>query len=118
MLATLSTTGTVRLWQMPEGRLLAEKRPGGLPPTDQEMLGPAGLGFSPDGRLLVAPRGEGVWVMDVERQREVVVLRGHGGRVRAAAFSPDGTKVVSASDDGTARVWGLEDSQEVSSRLC
>ena len=32
-------------------------------------------------------------------------LRGHGGSVYGAAFSPDGTRIVTASDDGTARVW-------------
>ena len=29
----------------------------------------------------------------------------HQGEVRAAAFSPDGARVVTASADGTARVW-------------
>jgi hypothetical protein len=35
-----------------------------------------------------------------------VVLRGHDNRIVAAVFSPDGTRVVTASDDQTARVWG------------
>ena len=29
----------------------------------------------------------------------------HEGKVSYAAFSPDGTRIVTASDDGTARVW-------------
>ena len=33
------------------------------------------------------------------------VLRGHERSVNSAAFSPDGTRIVTASDDGTARVW-------------
>ncbi|MBN1205086.1 MAG: CHAT domain-containing protein [Myxococcaceae bacterium] len=33
------------------------------------------------------------------------VLRGHRGPVRTAALSADGTRVVTASKDGTARVW-------------
>ncbi len=36
------------------------------------------------------------------------VLRGHRGPVRAAVFSADGTRVVTASRDGTARVWRAE----------
>ncbi len=34
-----------------------------------------------------------------------LVLRGHEGRLTTAAFSPDGSRVVTASTDGTARVW-------------
>jgi hypothetical protein len=33
------------------------------------------------------------------------ILRGHTGRVWAAAFSPDGSRVITTSSDGTARLW-------------
>ena len=32
-------------------------------------------------------------------------LKGHGDAVKSAAFSPDGARIVTASSDGTARVW-------------
>ena len=32
-------------------------------------------------------------------------LKGHGATVNDAAFSPDGKRIVTASDDGTAEVW-------------
>jgi hypothetical protein len=32
-------------------------------------------------------------------------IEGHGGAVRAVAFSPDGQFVLTGSDDGTARLW-------------
>lgn len=32
-------------------------------------------------------------------------LEGHEGLVRGAAYSPDGTRIVTCSEDGTARVW-------------
>lgn len=32
-------------------------------------------------------------------------LQGHTGLVNAAQLSPDGSRVVTASEDGTARVW-------------
>ena len=31
--------------------------------------------------------------------------RGHAGEVRSVAFSPDGTRIVTGSDDRTAKVW-------------
>ena len=33
------------------------------------------------------------------------VLVGHDDTLRSAAFSPDGTRIVTASDDKTARIW-------------
>jgi WD40 repeat protein/TPR repeat protein len=42
----------------------------------------------------------------------VMALAGHSARVNYASFSPDGTRVVTASNDHTARIWdaagGLE----------
>ena len=34
-----------------------------------------------------------------------VVLRGHEAGLTSVAFSPDGTRIVTASVDGTARIW-------------
>jgi WD40 repeat protein len=43
-----------------------------------------------------------------ETKTPVVVLNGHTEWVRSATFSPDGTRIVTASEDGTARVWDLQ----------
>jgi len=37
----------------------------------------------------------------------------HGDRVNAIAYSPDGTKLVSASRDGTVRIWDLGNGREL-----
>ena len=42
---------------------------------------------------------------DAATGAEVAVLKGHENWVSSAAFSPDGTRVVTASRDKTARVW-------------
>ena len=39
------------------------------------------------------------------RNREKVDLLGHSGAVWSVAFSPDGKRVVTGSDDNTTRVW-------------
>ncbi len=36
---------------------------------------------------------------------ELLTLKGHIEDVSTASFSPDGSRVVTASDDGTAKVW-------------
>ena len=40
--------------------------------------------------------------------RSPVVLKGHAQDVNSAAFSPDGARIVTASDDSTARVWSAD----------
>jgi len=37
-----------------------------------------------------------------------IELKGHTDGVMFAAFSPDGKKIVTASNDKTARIWTLE----------
>jgi WD40 repeat protein len=51
-------------------------------------------------------------VIDLQTGGEVVRLA-HEGRVRAAAFSPDGRYLLTASEDRSTRVWDLEGKREV-----
>lgn len=39
------------------------------------------------------------------RTNSCLLLRGHKGGILYAAYSPDGTKIVTASEDHTARIW-------------
>jgi WD40 repeat protein len=43
----------------------------------------------------------------------VTVLHGHSDSVVSAAFSPDGTRIVTASWDKTARIWDVATGEEI-----
>jgi WD40 repeat protein len=49
-----------------------------------------------------------VSLRDVQGNAEVRQFIGHTAAVNAAAFSPNGQYVLTASDDMTARLWGAE----------
>ena len=49
-----------------------------------------------------------VRVFEARGGARVSVFAGHSGPVYSAAFSPDGTSIVTASDDRTARIYRCE----------
>ena len=42
-----------------------------------------------------------------------MALKGHKKEVYSASFSPDGTRIVTASKDGTARIWDAKTGQPI-----
>jgi WD40 repeat protein/tRNA A-37 threonylcarbamoyl transferase component Bud32/TPR repeat protein len=36
---------------------------------------------------------------------QLLALNGHSGKLRSAVFSPDGRRIATSADDGTARIW-------------
>ncbi|MEH2243716.1 WD40 repeat domain-containing protein, partial [Nostoc sp.] len=45
-------------------------------------------------------------------------FKGHQGAVRGVSFSPDGKTIATASDDGTARLWPVENLDQLLVRGC
>jgi WD40 repeat protein/tetratricopeptide (TPR) repeat protein len=76
-----------------------------------------GVALSPDGRLAssggdarngLPQRGPTpVRIWDVATGQTIRILRGHGGPVWTTAFSPDGTRVLTGSEDRTMKLWDL-----------
>ena len=46
-------------------------------------------------------------------RRERVILDGHGATLWGGAFSPDGTRLVTAAEDGTAHLWNVAAGTEI-----
>ena len=63
--------------------------------------------FSPGGSRVVPVGDSTARLWDAASGRAIVALTGHEGSVRSAAFSSDATRIVTASDDETARIWDV-----------
>jgi WD40 repeat protein/DNA-binding SARP family transcriptional activator len=99
-----SSDGGVRVWDAVTGEQRAEFRSGGA--------GILSAAASPDGRFVVGGDQVGaVWVWDLDTSERVHRLDAHTGAVGGLAFGADGT-LVTASEDGTARVWDLATGRE------
>jgi WD40 repeat protein len=79
---------------------------GGIGPGFAEPARPATLGFSPDGRVLVARSADrSVRLWDVEAAKELGRFKGHDGAIETVAVSTDGKTVASGSADTTVLLW-------------
>jgi eukaryotic-like serine/threonine-protein kinase len=64
------------------------------------------MSFSPDGRLLATPHGNGTVILwDVRTRAMVGELTGHRGLVISAKFSPDGELLATGGLDGSVCLW-------------
>jgi WD40 repeat protein/DNA-binding SARP family transcriptional activator len=93
-------TGDVEVWDLGSGERVQVLRGAGVA---------YGLTWSADGRRIAVAGADGtVRVFDTEDGQLEVVLRGHERAVNAAAFSPDGSRLVSIDEGEEVRVWTLD----------
>jgi len=97
-LAAISFTGQATVFDARSMRELAR-----LPSSSGSLAVFTG-DFRPDGNRL-ATAGDVARVWNWRTGEEGARLVGHKGIVHSAAFSKDGRRLVTASEDGTAKVW-------------
>ena len=107
---TVSEDAPARVWNTTTGQPVAALR--SLSPDS--IIAPA---FDPSGsRVVTASRSQAqaqAQIWDARNGRPLATLTGHQGPIRSVEWSPDGTKVITASADGTARVWSAGTGEEL-----
>jgi tricorn protease-like protein len=97
---------TIRVWEVPTGKLLANLETSG----GSEVHAVA---FSHDGKyLLSAGRDRLVRLWDLDKRAPIRVFKGHTDSVRCVAFSPNGKWAVSGGDDRSLRIWDVSNGME------
>ena len=91
------------------GRILASLE--GVEASEESPL--TRLEFSPNGELIAIGRVNILNIFNAKTGRQVHVLDAHTDLISFFEFSKDGTKLVTASLDGTAKVWAVDSGAEL-----
>jgi WD40 repeat protein len=99
-LASASWDCTVRIWDTMTAQELRR-----IDIKESDRLW--GLAMGPDGKVLAVCAGKRISLIDASNGKRLGTLSGHIDKVNSVAFSPDGKRLASGSDDRTAILWDV-----------
>jgi len=104
---SVSLHNTLKLWDAETGKELVTLE------HDYKRV----YSFSPDGKRFLSAGDSREYktlkLWDAESGRELVTLAGHTNSVIACNYSPDGKRILSASNDKTLKLWDSESGREL-----
>jgi len=107
-LISSSDDKTIRFWDISniENKNFKFKRDGG---------GTNDIIFSKTGKLFASTGywSNNIYLWDTETLHIQNILKGHTNKVKKLLFSSDEKKIFSASDDGTIKIWDLENQKNI-----
>jgi WD40 repeat protein/predicted Ser/Thr protein kinase len=97
-LASASLDGTVRIWNVADGReQLVLRGHAGVVTTVQ---------FEPGDRRIISAANDGtIRIWDAQSGANIATWHAHDGKIWRLVRSPDGHTLATVSDDGTAKLW-------------
>uniref|UniRef100_A0A673AZM4 CARD domain-containing protein n=1 Tax=Sphaeramia orbicularis TaxID=375764 RepID=A0A673AZM4_9TELE len=104
-LSTSSNDGTVKLFQVSsanEWKTINVREM--FTESDEEVLVKCST-WTADGKRIICAARNDVWLWDLGSNKKMADCSGHLSWVQRVQFSPDGSQLLSCSDDQTVRLW-------------
>ena len=108
--ASADWSGGVTLWNAENGR--PGRRIVPCSSSDEtQAVGAISVRFDSTGQFLaIALLDNTVRIWDWKLPAELAVLDGHRGQISKLSISPDGSRIISSSGDGSVRIWPITNS--------
>uniref|UniRef100_A0A674D400 Apoptotic peptidase activating factor 1 n=1 Tax=Salmo trutta TaxID=8032 RepID=A0A674D400_SALTR len=106
-LSTSSSDGTLKLWEVSSANEWKSIDVADMFPEQREQTAVMVKcsTWSADGRTIICAARNAVFLWDIETSKKMADCSGHLSWVHGVQFSPDGSLLLSCSDDQTVRVW-------------
>lgn len=109
LFTTTGSRGQWRLWSGADGAPLS-------PPLSARTNASSGA-FNRDGSLIAITDNYGTLLFEAEAEYRLLATLPHDGPCYFAAFSHDGARLVTTSDDATAKIWAVPSGKPIGTPL-